>query len=275
MSVFTCPVCGGELNKNDRTYFCPNGHSFDAAASGYVNLMPTGKPHANAGDNAEMMAARSTFLNAGFYSSLRDRISKEVAAAVKSSKSKRPLVIDAGCGEGYYTVGIADYLKKSAINAEVAGIDVSKRGIKYASKRSNSVSFAVAGIFSLPFADKSADAVVNIFAPVCEAQFSRVLCPGGSLFIVGPGKNHLMGLKSAVYDTPYLNEENVYDFKDFEPPMQIRVHDDITVTGENIHNLFTMTPYYYNTPLDEAKRLEKLERLETPIDFIITVLKKK
>lgn len=275
MSVFTCPVCGGELNKNDHTYNCPNGHIFDAAASGYVNLMPTGKPHANAGDNAEMMAARSTFLSAGFYSSLRDRLAALVASALKKSANINPLVIDAGCGEGYYTAGIADYLEKNKINAEVAGIDVSKRGIKYASKRNDKVSFAVAGIFSLPFADKSADALINIFAPVCEAQFSRVLRPGGSLFIVGPGKNHLMGLKSVVYDTPYLNEENVYDFKDFETPYEIRVHDDITVTGENIHNLFTMTPYYYNTPHEEAKRLEGLLKLETTIDFVITVLKKK
>lgn len=275
MSVFTCPVCGAELNKNDRTYACPNGHSFDAAASGYVNLMPTGKPHANAGDNAEMMAARSTFLSAGFYSCLRNKLAETVAEALKNSANMRSLVIDAGCGEGYYTVGIADYLKNSGISADVAGIDVSKRGIKYASKRSNEVFFAVAGIFSLPFADCSADAVVNIFAPVCEAEFSRVLRPGGSLFIVGPGKNHLMGLKSIVYDTPYLNEENVYDFKDFEKPTEIRVHDDITVSGENIHNLFTMTPYYYNTPLEEAKRLEGIPKLETSIDFVITVLKKK
>ena len=34
-----CPICGMELNKDQRSYTCPNHHSFDMARQGYVNLL--------------------------------------------------------------------------------------------------------------------------------------------------------------------------------------------------------------------------------------------
>ena len=41
MNDFICPVCGGALLKNEKTYSCGKGHSFDIAKSGYVNLLPS------------------------------------------------------------------------------------------------------------------------------------------------------------------------------------------------------------------------------------------
>lgn len=47
------------------------GHSFDMAKSGYVNLLPANRKHAkNPGDNAVMMRARKRFLDAGHYAPL-------------------------------------------------------------------------------------------------------------------------------------------------------------------------------------------------------------
>ena len=34
-----CPVCGLQLNREDRRYVCANHHSFDIARQGHVNLL--------------------------------------------------------------------------------------------------------------------------------------------------------------------------------------------------------------------------------------------
>ena len=39
MSDFICPVCGGALTRNEKTYSCGKAHSFDISKSGYVNLL--------------------------------------------------------------------------------------------------------------------------------------------------------------------------------------------------------------------------------------------
>lgn len=275
MDIFTCPVCGCALQREEKAYICRNGHNFDISAQGYVNLMPSDRPRGNSGDSAEMMAARSRFLNAGYYDCLKDAVAECVADALRGGKlGWRPLVIDAGCGEGYYTAAVERYLRKEGIRARVAGIDISKRGIKAAAKRDKEVAFAVAGIFDMPFAAASAAAVISIFAPLCDGEFRRGLSPGGMLFVVGPGKYHLFGLKEKVYDKPYLNDEEEYCPQGFEIVSKIRVRDDITVLGGHIRDLFMMTPYFWNTPQELAKRLDGLERLDTPVDFIITQLKR-
>lgn len=42
-SSFICPVCGQPLFAEEKRYFCPKGHSFDRAKSGYVNLLQNQK----------------------------------------------------------------------------------------------------------------------------------------------------------------------------------------------------------------------------------------
>ena len=40
-----CPICGEKLNIVDRSYLCPNRHSFDVARQGYVNLLTVQAKH--------------------------------------------------------------------------------------------------------------------------------------------------------------------------------------------------------------------------------------
>ena len=104
MSVLICPVCGGNLEKHDRSYVCMKRHSFDMAKSGYVNLLlskHTGKTvH---GDNKLMVNARREFLEKGYYSPLKDSLCEKAAEYFRGS-----VILDAGCGEGYYTTAIFD-----------------------------------------------------------------------------------------------------------------------------------------------------------------------
>lgn len=77
MSLFCCPLCSAPLMRGDHTYVCPSGHSFDLAAAGYVHLLPANRKHSqNPGDDKSMVAARSAFLDRGYYAPLRDALCK-------------------------------------------------------------------------------------------------------------------------------------------------------------------------------------------------------
>jgi len=135
--------------------------------------------------------------------------------------------------------------------------------------------FAAASVFSLPFADGSADAVVNIFAPCAEQEFSRVLRSDGVLVVVWAGKDHLMGLKQALYNKTKENDGRA-DLPIVLPLIEERqVRYDITVYGrENLQNLFAMTPYYWRTSPSDSEKLARLEELTTPVDMTVAVYRK-
>ncbi len=66
-------------------------------------------------------------------------------------------ILDAGCGEGYFTSAI----KAACPSADVVGVDASDGAVRYATERfGDSVSFRVGNIFALPFADDSFDVVL-------------------------------------------------------------------------------------------------------------------
>ncbi len=45
-SLFRRPLCAQPLDREDRRYHCPQGHSFDRGAAGYVHLLPANQKHA-------------------------------------------------------------------------------------------------------------------------------------------------------------------------------------------------------------------------------------
>ena len=94
MSIWKCPVCGSFMQHRGKCWSCAQGHTFDMARSGYVNLLPANRKHAkNPGDNAVMMRARKRFLDAGHYAPLLQALEK---AAVRYGRAGGVL-LDAGC----------------------------------------------------------------------------------------------------------------------------------------------------------------------------------
>lgn len=265
--VLRCPVCASALEEKGNTLVCLGArpHSFDLASAGYVNLASSRA--AGGGDDAELIRARTAFLEKGHYAPIADAVCE-----VLSEHAKGGRVLDAGCGEGYYSSYIA---KKGH---RVIGIDLSKRGVLHAAKTAKregtGAFFAVAGIFDLPLADASVDAVVSLFAPVCEAEFSRVLKPGGVLLLVGAGAEHLFSLKRVLYDTPYLNEARA-DLPSGMTLLEKRAVRYVTeVEGEALWQLFSMTPYFYRTSREGKARLAATAQLGVDVDVEIAVYQK-
>ncbi len=268
MQLLKCPICGFGMTSSEDGKVCkclgPKVHCYDFARSGHLHL---GGPHAGEGDSKEAVQARRAFLDSGYYQELSDRIN-EILDTIPSDT-----VLDAGCGEGYYTNRMANERRA------VLGVDLSRAGVESAAKRAkqlqSNAAFTVASIFSLPVQDAALDAVVNIFAPCAESEFLRVLKPGGHLVVVGAGERHLMGLKSAIYDNPYENQERADLPIHMELLSRQRLQTEITVEGqEKIKALFSMTPYYWRTSKHDLEKLQRLDRLTTEVDFDLFLFKK-
>ena len=123
MSLFCCPLCAAPLEREAGVCRCPKGHSFDLAREGYVHLLPPNRKHsALPGDDRDMVLARREFLSAGYYQSLLNTICSQIL----SLSGEAPALLDAGCGEGYYTAGVFQALRSAGRRPRVAGTDISK-----------------------------------------------------------------------------------------------------------------------------------------------------
>ena len=137
--MFICPVCGNLLQKEEKAYTCPKGHNYDLAKEGYVYLLPPNKKHSkDPGDNKQMVAARRAFLETGLYQPFSDELDRLALECLGENRS--PVVLDAGCGEGYYTGRLAQALGE---RARVFGFDISKCAVRAAAKRYREIAFAV------------------------------------------------------------------------------------------------------------------------------------
>ena len=264
--MYACPKCQYKLTLLTQTYRCPQGHCFDLSSKGYVNLLLSGKSGIH-GDSKEMLVSRRDFLSAGYYAPIIKEVSEILASGRKPGDEIT--VLDAGCGEGYYTDGIYNELKNKGINVTIYGIDVSKDGIAMAAKRYKQCNFSVASVNSLPFPPASFDAVISLFAPIAESEFDRVLKKHGLLVTVSPSPKHLFGLKKAIYDNPYENEETTFTPTLFTGLDKREFFGNITLqSATEIGNLFKMTPYYHKTGASGKEKLALLNSLNTEIGFM-------
>lgn len=271
--IFACPVCGGEMYVTDdgKSVKCrganKNGkqHSFDFSADGYLSFGGSG------GDSKEAVAARKMFLRS---TSCYLLAALAIRDAVKRYLPECNTLVDAGCGEGYYTSMLADVCNS------VVGFDLSKfacsAGAKQAKKDGKgNLLFATASVFELPIKSGSVDAVTNIFAPCAEEEYCRILRDGGYLFVVGAGKEHLMGLKKAIYDDVYENGQRADLPKNMKHVDCIISHYAMNICGkDHISALFSMTPYYWRTSEGDKEKLAHLDSLVTDIEFEINVYQK-
>lgn len=168
---------------------CGRGHSFDAARSGYHNLLqPQDRRSKNPGDPKDAVEARRRFLEAGHGEALVQALTEEVDALNPRT------VLDVGCGEGFYLGRIA-----GARRVEAHGTDLSAPAVDLAARRHPWISWVVANADRfLPYAAGSFGLILSIDARLNPEEMRRVLAPGGRLLVAVPAPDDLLELRAAV-----------------------------------------------------------------------------
>lgn len=258
---FTCPLCHQSLTQIKNSFMCPQRHQFDMAKEGYINLLPVQhKRSRDPGDNIEMMQARRAFLDAGHYQPLREMVINVLRERLDKSATA---ILDIGCGEGYYTHAFANALPEIT----TFGLDVAKVAIKAAAKRYPQVRFCVASSHRLPFADKSMDAVIRIYAPCKAQELARVVNPGGWVVTVTPGPRHLMELKGLIYDEVRLHASHAGQLDGFTLQQSTSLAYPMQLNAGEAVALLQMTPFAWRARPEVWEQLAESAGFSCQTDF--------
>lgn len=263
MHMVICPVCHAPLLREKTVWHCENGHSFDVARQGYVNLLTVQQKHSlHPGDTREMVVARRSFLDAGHYLPIAQKLQALIAQFAPTAEA----VLDVGCGEGYYLSHLTQIPTR-------VGIDISKEAVRYAASRDKAATWLTATAAHLPFADGSFDSVLSMFALTAEAEFCRVLNENGIFIQVLAGKHHLSALKNIIYPEILDKEKNLQPQLDgFTLLHSETLCFDFSVeSAEMLQNLLYMTPHVWRISKDAAQTLAQTERLEDRAEVVFNV----
>ncbi|WP_026535355.1 putative RNA methyltransferase, partial [Arthrobacter sp. H14] len=257
--LLQCPVCVAPMMVDDgagnrSALSCRQGHRFDRARQGYVNLL-TGKASGYTPDTAAMVEAREDFLSGGHYDLLAGAVSGHTQRAVEGKAS--PAIADAGAGTGFYL----DAVLQSIPGARALALDISKYALRRAARSLPEVLCLVWDIWRpLPVADGALDVVLNIFAPRNPSEFARVLAPGGRLIVVTPLPGHLEEIRRTASLLEVQAEKSDHLAKALEPHFSREMYDDVefsmSLTPANIRLAALMGPAAHH--LDEPSLQNQL-----------------
>ncbi len=264
MIEILCPLCGAPLHQEKPVWQCQNRHAFDVGRQGHVNLLPVTQKHSlHPGDTKEQVAARRTFLEAGYYAP----IAHAVCEAAKNHGVSHPQILDVGCGEGYYGAQVAQ-----ATQGSLVGLDISKDAVRLAAGRYKDSTWLCGTASHLPFRDHTFPVVLSMFALTVAQEFRRVLTKDGIYIQVLAAEDHLLGLKSVIYpELLHREKDSVPELPGFTLEESRRVRFSFRAEGSQIQNLLSMTPHLFRISKEGAKRLEELDALEDTASAVVNV----
>ncbi len=261
-----CPICGKELNRQEKCYVCENRHSFDIARQGYVNLLTVQQKHSlTPGDTREQVLSRRSFLEAGYYAPIARALTETAQKYGVSGE-----ILDIGCGEGYYSAQLAD-----ALGLPLTGLDISKEAVRCAAAKYKNALWLCATAAHIPAADESIGLITSLFALTLPGEFRRILKKDGLYFQVLAAEDHLLGLKSVIYDELHHKEKDTLpELPGFERIESIPIRFTFEVQGEQIRNLFSMTPHVFRIGRDGARRLAETQHLTDTASCMLNVFRR-
>ena len=272
-----CPIDGKKLEPIDKQFVCENGHSFDIARQGYVNLLPVQhKRSKQPGDSKAMVIARASFLNSGVYQAIAERLTEVVSALIINDNDY--CLLDAGCGEAYYF----DYLLKQlsvvggSNRLSFIGLDISKDAILQAAKRNKQTSWIVGSNRQPPVIAASVDIIICMFGFFCGEGFYKALKPGGKIIMVDPGEDHLKELREIIYPEIKKPASSAQvDNTGFSLVDSERLKFKLKLSSnEQINNLLLMTPHFYRASKAGREAASELTSLDLTVDVVFKTLQK-
>ena len=274
-----CPIDGERLALEEKQLRCVNGHSFDLARQGYVNLLPVQhKRSKHPGDSKEMVAARQRFLNTGVYAPVANLLSATLHTAI--SGIDQPCCLDAGCGEGYYLEYALNYIRaKNADNGlNLVGLDISKEAVIGAAKRNKKISWVVGTNRQPPLLPASVDIILCVFGFHSFQGFNKILPLGGKLVLVEPGPDHLQELRQVTYaqlnktELSKLDDAFAMGFKQVDE--QVLRFSTPPLANDILKDLLLMTPHFFRATQQGREAAAKLDDVSLTVDVVLRSLEK-
>jgi 23S rRNA (guanine745-N1)-methyltransferase len=226
--MLLCPVrgCHMPLTREERRVVCPQGHSFDAARSGYINLLqPQDRRSKHPGDTVEALAGRRRLHDLGVTAPLLHGIGEMLDASEKDT------VLDAGCGDGFYLGSLA-----SQAGFDAHGIDLSVPAVDAAARRYSGCEWIVANADRFaPFSDRSFSIVLSITARMNAGEFRRVLHDQGRLLVALSAPDDLVELRGTGRDRVARTVETFA--RDFTLVDQRRVSTTAGLDAAAVHDV--------------------------------------
>jgi 23S rRNA (guanine745-N1)-methyltransferase len=231
--LLACPVCGEGLRPEQSSVRCRNGHSFDVARQGYLNLM--GGPQPRNADTADMVAARRRFLSSGLY--------EPIAAEVSRRLAHQQVLLEVGAGPGHYLSRMLD----ANPAARGVALDVSVAAARAAARAHPRASAVVADAWRrLPILSGRIGGLASVFAPRNWGEFARVMAEGGTLAVAIPNPDHLEGLRRRYGLLGVGDDKAERILRDaagpFEPLGTKRLRFTATATADQVSDLIAMGP---------------------------------
>ena len=244
MPVLRCPRCQSAFELNGASLLCQNRHCYDLSRRGYVNLAPS-HDQATEKYDAELFDSRRTVFEHGFYQPVLEAIAKWFS-------DEPAIVLDAGCGEGYYARLLAEQFPQ----IQMLGLDISRDAITAAAREQSRANWLVADLKRLPVADHCADLLLDVLTPADYAEFGRVLKKDGWLIKVVPGSDYLREVRKAV--APWLRSGDTYDntrvLEHLKEHADIADETEVCITRalspEESRAFLRMTPMTFSVPSD-------------------------
>jgi 23S rRNA (guanine745-N1)-methyltransferase len=272
-SLLACPMDGLPLTREQGSWHCPTGHSFDIARQGYINLLPVqNKRSKDPGDSKEMVHARQAFLSAGYYQPIADAVSDLVNASVPADRTVS--ILDAGCGEGYYLRELLKTrLTHSGSRLHLTGVDISKWAVMAAARQDKSADWIVGSNANLPLLSASQDIILCLFGFPVYPEFNRVLTADGLLIKVDAGAEHLIELREIIYPCIKAANQPENTPPGFTPLEQHSLRYTIRLTSQTqISRLLTMTPHLYRINAEGRARAEALSEISLTVNVQVNKL---
>jgi len=262
-----CPICAKKLNPDGKRLACENNHSFDIARQGYVNLLTVQQKHSlNPGDTREQVLSRREFLEAGYYAPIAGTLIDTARELGIHGQ-----ILDVGCGEGYYSAHLAD-----ALESPLTGLDISKEAVRCAAAKYKGKQWLCATAAHIPVEPESVTLLTSLFALTLPEEFFRVLKKDGWFFQVLAARDHLLGLKSVIYDQLNFKEKDTApELPGFEPVKSVPIRFSFTIEGKQIQNLFSMTPHVFRVGREGVRRLEETDVLTDTASCVLNVYRRK
>jgi len=221
--------------------------------------------------------ARKTFLDTGIYQPISDRLNTQCLSLMDSTSQQAALILDIGCGEGYYTQRLLEAFNTQSVPSEIIGLDISKDAVRQATKRSKEITWLVASGSEIPVIQGSQNIITCLFTRLMPEGMAEALSDDGSLITVTTGKNHLLEMREILY--PSVKDQVM------DPDAHVKSHFELTdknhfsyqytlESSKQIMDLLAMTPHQWRAPEAGRKKLSQLDKLTITIDVVFSQFKK-